>query len=664
MLGGFTVTAGTPQLSVVSPPTGTQAETNEQVSLTGLFTHWVNGTSTASFGSGITVNSLAVSDATDAVANITISATATVGSRNVSVTTNSETASITDGFEVQAGVAQLLSAAPSSAQAGTTANVVIVGETTSFVQGTSTASFGAGITVNSVTVNSATQLTANITVGAETYVGSRDITVTTHTQTVTLSGGFNVTASVPVVTQVNPNIGVPNSTVQVTLSGLFTNWVNGTTTVRVGTDNSIVASQVQVSSPTSLTANLQIATAAGFGPYDVTVTTGSEVETVPGGFTVQPTTISAPSLVSLSPGAYANGTPINSNIIAVFSQPMNRNTINSSSVLLYLTSNQNAGWISVPGTVSVDATGRVITFTPNSQLAVNSTYNLQLTNSIQDATGNTFNTYSANLYTVFSANTIPATVIAANPPALSTVGTNVSIQLEFSTVMNQTTQAGLTVSRGGSNVSGSFSWNSNPNCCGTGWGGPGTILTFMPAAPLQAGTTYTVSYGSPLADTAGNGITPGSFTFTTGSGADVSANDTSINFTNDQTNVATNFAQTVTFSKPVNPIEINSSTLFLYNVDSSKYINGIVKLSSNGLSATFTPAVPLLPDTYYDLHMSWGPYDADGNNLNGIDGAFTTGAGADLTPPQVAAISAGSVTASFEWGGLNEETAAGSRWNA
>ena len=34
------------------------------------------------------------------------------------------------------------------------------------------------------------------------------------------------------------------------------------------------------------------------------------------------------------------------------------------------------------------------------------------------------------------------------------------------------------------------------------------------------------------------------------------------------------------------------------------------------------------------------------------------------TPPQVAAISAGSVTASFEWCGLNEETAAGSRWNA
>src|ERR1019366_7111048 len=124
-----------------------------------------------------------------------------------------------------------------------------------------------------------------------------------------------------------------------------------------------------------LTANITIGAAVPLGPVDVQTTTGGEIEDVPGGFTVQAASIPAPSLLSLSPGAYAGGMPINSNIIAVFSQPMNRTTLTTSSVTLTLTSNPN-GQVAVPGTVTVDATGRVMTFTPTGLLAVNSTYQL------------------------------------------------------------------------------------------------------------------------------------------------------------------------------------------------------------------------------------------------------------------------------------------------
>ena len=95
----------------------------------------------------------------------------------------------------------------------------------------------------------------------------------------------------------------------------------------------------------------------------------------------------------------------------------------------------------MPGTVSVDAAGRVATFTPTGLLAVNSQYYLLLTNGIKDATGNTFPQYGyQSFYTVDSANATPPTVIAANPPANSTnVGTNVTVQLEFSADMNQNT---------------------------------------------------------------------------------------------------------------------------------------------------------------------------------------------------------------------------------
>lgn len=92
---------------------------------------------------------------------------------------------------------------------------------------------------------------------------------------------------------------------------------------------------------------------------------------MPAGFTVQATSISPPTLISFSPGNQAS-MPINSRLIAVFSQPMDRTTITPSNVLLYISSNQGQGYIPVNGAVNLDASGRIMTFTPTSLLAVNS----------------------------------------------------------------------------------------------------------------------------------------------------------------------------------------------------------------------------------------------------------------------------------------------------
>lgn len=642
ILGGFTVTSGTPQISVVNPPTGNQGATIASVQLTGLFTHWVNGTSIASFGSGITVNSLTVTSPTQATANITISPTATLGSRNVSVTTGSEVASITGGFTVLGGIPQLLTVVQSSGQAGATLNLVITGEFTTFQQGFTTVSLGDGITTNFVTVNSITQVTANITIPAHATVETTYVTVTTNSTPLTLNNAFSVTAGTPVITQINPNIGNPGQTLNVTLTGQYTNWVQGTTTASFGAG--ITVNTVTVNSITSATVNITIGASTPVGPVTVTTTTGGEVENVPGGFTVQAASIPAPSLISLSPGPNYGSTgvggtiPINSSIIGVFSQPMNRTTITTSTVLLTLEANNGGSAMAVPGTVTVDATGRIVTFTPNSLLAVNSQYYLNLTSGIKDATGNTFNNYGVYLYTELNANTTPPTVVAANPPANATnVGTNVIPQLEFSTDMNQNTESGMVVSTGGNPVAGTWSWNSYPY--GSPYWGPGNVLTFTPTAPLAANTTYMVSYGAPLADTAGNALTAGSFTFTTGSGADTSYNYSGSDFTTGLTNVGTNFTPRMNYTKPVNPLDINTSTLLLYNNDSGKYIQGTVTLAPNGLSATFTPQYPLLPNTYYRFYQSGGNYDMDGNYMYGVNDYFTTGAGQDTTPPVVASVS-------------------------
>ena len=668
-VGAFTVSGGAPSIIAINPPFGHLGDGDAPyyVEITGQYTHF-NGTgcsaanpcSTASFGAGITVNSLQVNSATDIKASITISPIGTTGSRTISVTTGTETASMTGGFSVLPGVPALTTAIPNSGQAGTTVTVTINGQFTNFQQGFTSVTFGGGLPAPSiVTVNSLTQVQATLNIPSNATVGTSDITVTTNSTPLTLSGGFTVTPGTPVITQINPNIGNPGQTaLSVTIIGQYTNWT-AASTVTIGTpaDGITVVGAagpglpgpVTFNSATSVTVSLNIAAGAPVGPAGVSVTTGGSTQSIPGGFTVQPVTIPAPSIISISPGMNAGGIPINSSFYVVFSQPMNIATFTASNAYLRLTSNPG-GWITIPSSVSGDATGRVMTITPSSPLAVNSQYYLYLSSAIKDATGaagNSINTYGQYFNTVFSAATTQPTVVAFNPPALSTVGTNVPIQLEFSVPMNQGTASGMTVTGPGGAVAGTFMWNSNPYCCGWGWNQPGNLLFYSPTAPLAANTTYTVAWGAPLADTEGNAVTPGSFTFTTGSGPDTTTNNVSaINFGNYQTNIGTNFAPQVVYSKPINPININTSTLQLYNADSGKYINGTVTVAPNGLSATFTPAVPLLPDTYYRLYQAWGYYDADGYTpnstgayINGGDWYFTTGNGADLVAPDVAAIS-------------------------
>ena len=96
----ITVTANQASLAV-SPVSGNQGQTMV-VNLTGTGTNWVSGQTTASFGGEINTDWVNVTSATAATAQITISATAALGPRNVTVTTGSEIVTATDSFTVNA----------------------------------------------------------------------------------------------------------------------------------------------------------------------------------------------------------------------------------------------------------------------------------------------------------------------------------------------------------------------------------------------------------------------------------------------------------------------------------------------------------------------------------------------------------------------------------
>ncbi len=230
---GFTVTAGLPTISTVSPTTGRQAETLS-LGIVGQFTHFAAGSTTANLGASVTVNSVSVIDATHATVNVTVAPGASPGSRTVVLTTGAETAQQVGGFTVTPGQPTLFSISPVSAIQGTNATVILNGAFTNFSPGLTTVSFGAGISVGTVTVNGPTLASVPISIAAGATVGARSVSITTGTESVTLLNGFTVLQGVPTITSIDPNAGQRGLTRNVTITGAFTNWQAGVTSVSYG----------------------------------------------------------------------------------------------------------------------------------------------------------------------------------------------------------------------------------------------------------------------------------------------------------------------------------------------------------------------------------------------------------------------------------------------
>ena len=108
----FALTINPPASIQTLSPSSANAGLSLQVSITGSYTHFVQGTTVASFGPGIAVGGAAagqpgpvtVASATSATAEIAISASAAVGSQTVTVTTGAEQATLANGFSVQAAI--------------------------------------------------------------------------------------------------------------------------------------------------------------------------------------------------------------------------------------------------------------------------------------------------------------------------------------------------------------------------------------------------------------------------------------------------------------------------------------------------------------------------------------------------------------------------------
>jgi sugar lactone lactonase YvrE len=114
---------------------------------------------------------------------------------------------------------------PAIAEQGTTINVVLTGDSgdylTHFASVLSKADFGSGITVNSLTITSPTQASANVTIAGNATTGSRSVNIATGNETAISVVGFNIVQGKTTLTGrlVDPDTKQPISGAIVTIAG-------------------------------------------------------------------------------------------------------------------------------------------------------------------------------------------------------------------------------------------------------------------------------------------------------------------------------------------------------------------------------------------------------------------------------------------------------------
>ena len=419
------------------------------------------------------------------------------------------------------------------------------------------------------------------------------------------------------------------------ITGVFTSWQSGVTRAGFGPGISVggaapgVAGPVSVQGPTQITASLQIDAAATLGVRTVTVETGAEVLAVDGGFLLSTVDGTAPTVLLFNPPVGATNVPLNAEITVEFNEPMDRNTITSTTLRLI----DSVTAQTLPATLSVDATGRIATLVPSVLMAVNRQHQIALTggtSGIKDRIRQPAWVPERLLHDGVldrhdgADGTFRRSAERRHGCARSTL----KMSALFDRPINPTSRpAGFQVTQGGANVPGTYVFSDNNR-----------RITFTPAADLSATATYTIALAAALSDTAGNGLKNAqTASFTTGTAADTTAPQTTQhNPSSNDTAVPINTVVRVFFNEPINPLTLTPANFRLFHSPTSQEQKVTVLVAPDRRSATLMPVEPLLADTTYFYQLASGYQDIAGNNGFTFGNIFfTTGGETDNTPPSV-----------------------------
>ena len=293
-----------------------------------------------------------------------------------------------------------------------------------------------------------------------------------------------------------------------------------------------------------------------------------------------------PVVSSTIPLNGALGVPLRQVISATFNEEMNPTTINSATFVV-----TEANGTAVAGAVTYS--GTTATFTPSSFLKPNTTYVGRIKTGVKDVMGNALQTdyvwtFSTGMLIVPTVITTDPTRDATNVPLNKTITATFSMPMDPLTINNFT----FIVNQGTNAVAGTITY-------------AGSVVTFTPTAPLTANTIYTVTIttgaknldGTPLA---ANYV----WNFTTEAPPRVTATDPS----NNATGVSLNKTVTATFSVPMDPLTLNSTTFIVKH--GTFTVPGVITYA--GSTVSFKATNGYVADNDYTVTITTGAKSVSG----------------------------------------------------
>lgn len=384
-----------------------------------------------------------------------------------------------------------------------------------------------------------------------------------------------------------------------------------------------------------------------------------------------------PTVTSVTPPHGATGVSTNLRIIsAAFSREMNPASLNGGTFTVVC-----PGGAAVPGNITYVAASRTATFTPVANLPANTfcTATLSATDTAGIVMASTFVwTFTTSLVQDATRPTVLFTVPATSAAGpTSGVPTNTAITAVFSEDVAPASVSGST-----------FTVTCAAPCAAP----PGSVshatgsrtATFLPAAALAGGTTYTATLTTGITDLAGNALAGNQaslpsashhvWTFTTaGPSAPAHVSVSSTNPTSNGTGVCPSASINATFTVAdglrMNPLSVTSATFTLTSGNPAVAVTAasVTLDAATGRIATFTPLATLAPGRQYTALLKGGAAGmkdvaVPANALaNDVVWTFTTATGA-CAPPQVLtpiSINLGSAASFGAFGGSGGITSMG-----
>jgi len=304
----------------------------------------------------------------------------------------------------------------------------------------------------------------------------------------------------------------------------------------------------------------------------------------------------APTVVSVFPGAGSTNADVTTEILVAFSEPVSRKTVSNSTVTV-----KSVGG-TVQGSFLFLNDDTLVVFTPATPLAYATAYTVQILQGITDRHGNALAAPVTSPFTTRAPDAVPPTVeqiVPANNTAnvflTNAVTVVFSESVQPASLSNASAPGFVMTGPLGAPVTGTFTFEQGSK-----------VAIFTPKTSLAENASYTLRLSTAIKDLAGNPLAnPSTSTFATVPHAAPQVKD--YGPSSNEKAVAVTTPVFVDFSEPINMATVNSSTFQLFGP--SGQVNGSFDSLQNWARVVFRPSNALEFNTKYTISLTTAVQD-------------------------------------------------------